>query len=65
MKGSFIKIIWISLFAMVLLPGFSAAGCKSGSSICIGLVTDVGVIGDKSFVLKLPLLFPDEFGYNM
>jgi len=49
MRGSFFKMIWISLFAVVLLPGFSAAGCKSGSSICIGLVTDVGVIDDKSF----------------
>jgi len=49
MQGSFFRIIWILLFAVVLLPEFSAAGCKSGSSICIGLVTDVGVIDDKSF----------------
>lgn len=49
MWGSFFKMIWILLFAAVLSPGFSDASCKSGSSMCIGLVTDVGVIDDKSF----------------
>jgi basic membrane protein A len=58
-------MIWILFFSVVLSPGFSSAGCKSDSSICVGLVTDVGVIDDKSFnqsAWKGVLKAASEFG---
>jgi basic membrane protein A len=46
-----LNVSWI-LFCGIIIVLFSAkaqAGCVDGTVICIGLVTDVGVIDDKSF----------------
>jgi len=49
MHRSFNRIIWIAALALFLSSGLSEAGNQSRSPFRIGLVTDVGVIDDKSF----------------
>ncbi len=45
------RIIWIAItgFMIVFSPAENHAGCGEKTKFCIGLVTDVGVIDDKSF----------------
>lgn len=45
------RTIWIvlSCFMVVFFPAGVQAGCDDGTKFCVGLVTDVGVIDDKSF----------------
>ena len=48
MKKHIIVFLLTAFFILSSSPGFTA-GCKGPSDFCIGLVTDVGVIDDKSF----------------
>lgn len=51
MDGRRIKvfcILWLSIM-VAFFPVTAGAGCGDGKTFCVGLVTDVGVIDDKSF----------------